>query len=137
MKHDAGATLVEPRVLRLAHMESVGVREVRQNASVYLRRVAAGEQICVTDRGRPVALLVGTADALRETTGALIGLLVEAGLYPDIDAALAAGVEALTADLRRRLVDQAIVEGYTRVPQEVDPWFEAASRRASDDLEPW
>lgn len=39
-------------------METVGVRELRQNASVYLRRVAAGESITVTDRGVPVALLI-------------------------------------------------------------------------------
>jgi prevent-host-death family protein len=38
-------------------MESVGVKELRQNASVLLRRVAAGESILVTDRGRPVARL--------------------------------------------------------------------------------
>jgi prevent-host-death family protein len=36
---------------------SVGVRELRQRASELLRRVAAGETIEVTDRGRPVALL--------------------------------------------------------------------------------
>ncbi len=38
-------------------MERVGVRELRQNASVLLRRVASGESIIVTDRGRPVARL--------------------------------------------------------------------------------
>ena len=38
-------------------MNTVGVRELRQNASVLLRRVAAGESIVVTDRGRPVARL--------------------------------------------------------------------------------
>jgi prevent-host-death family protein len=37
--------------------ESVGVRELRQNLSVYLRRVERGESLEVTDRGRPVALL--------------------------------------------------------------------------------
>jgi prevent-host-death family protein len=35
----------------------VGVRELRQNLSVYLRRVEAGETLEVTDRGRPVARL--------------------------------------------------------------------------------
>jgi prevent-host-death family protein len=39
-------------------MEGVGVRELRQHASRYLARVAAGETLQVTDRGRPVALLV-------------------------------------------------------------------------------
>jgi prevent-host-death family protein len=37
----------------------VGVRELRQNLTVYLRRVTAGETLEVTDRGRPVALLTG------------------------------------------------------------------------------
>ncbi|HYM25291.1 MAG TPA: type II toxin-antitoxin system prevent-host-death family antitoxin [Vicinamibacterales bacterium] len=37
--------------------ETVGVRELRQNASVYLRRVQAGETIEITDRGVPVAIL--------------------------------------------------------------------------------
>lgn len=41
-------------------METIGVRELRQHASRYLARVAGGETIEVTDRGRPVALLVPT-----------------------------------------------------------------------------
>jgi prevent-host-death family protein len=45
-------------VLRCA-MERVGVRELRQNASVLLDRVtASGESIEITNHGRPVALLV-------------------------------------------------------------------------------
>ena len=39
-------------------MERVGVRELRRDASAILRRVAAGETVEVTDRGRPVAVLV-------------------------------------------------------------------------------
>ena len=35
----------------------VGVRELRQNLSRYLRRVAAGEQFEVTERNHPVAIL--------------------------------------------------------------------------------
>jgi antitoxin (DNA-binding transcriptional repressor) of toxin-antitoxin stability system len=35
----------------------VGVRELRQNLSVYLRRVEQGETFEVTDHGRPVARL--------------------------------------------------------------------------------
>jgi antitoxin (DNA-binding transcriptional repressor) of toxin-antitoxin stability system len=42
----------------MSHMERVGVRELRRQASVILRRVAAGETIEVTDRGRPVAVLL-------------------------------------------------------------------------------
>ena len=35
----------------------VGVRELRQNLSVYLDRVKAGETLEVTERGQPVARL--------------------------------------------------------------------------------
>ena len=42
----------------MSHMERVGVRELRREASAILRRVAAGETIEVTDRGRSVAVLV-------------------------------------------------------------------------------
>jgi prevent-host-death family protein len=38
-------------------MLSVGVRELRQRASELLRQVEKGENIEITDRGRPVALL--------------------------------------------------------------------------------
>jgi len=37
--------------------ETVGVAELRQNLSVYLRRVQRGERLLVTDRNRPVAEL--------------------------------------------------------------------------------
>lgn len=39
-------------------MKRVGVRELRQQASRLLARVAVGESFEVTDRGRPVALLI-------------------------------------------------------------------------------
>ncbi|BBZ40105.1 type II toxin-antitoxin system Phd/YefM family antitoxin [Mycobacterium conspicuum] len=39
-------------------MKSIGVRELRQNASKYLADVESGESIEITDRGRPVARLV-------------------------------------------------------------------------------
>lgn len=42
----------------------IGIRELRQNLSVYLRRIHRGERFEVTERGRPVALLVPLDDAL-------------------------------------------------------------------------
>lgn len=39
-------------------MERVGIRELRRDASAILRRVAAGETVEVTDRGRAVAVLL-------------------------------------------------------------------------------
>lgn len=43
----------------------IGVRELRQSASEHLRAVAGGEEIVITDRGRPVARLVSSSPAER------------------------------------------------------------------------
>jgi prevent-host-death family protein len=43
-------------------MERVGIRELRQNLSVYVRRVKAGHSLEVTERGRPVARLEPIVD---------------------------------------------------------------------------
>lgn len=43
-------------------MERVGVRQLRQNLSVYLRRVKQGEPLEVTERGHPVARLEPIVD---------------------------------------------------------------------------
>jgi len=89
-------------------MESIGVRELRRDASRYLARVRAGEAFVVTDRGRPVAELT----PLRERTG--YGDLVAAGriapgsgrdpssVLRDLDAQLPPGssVAAALTDLR-------------------------------------
>jgi antitoxin (DNA-binding transcriptional repressor) of toxin-antitoxin stability system len=53
----------------------VGVRELRQNLSVYLKRVAAGEAFDVTERGRTVAIL-----APHPQMGDKVDQLVAAGL---------------------------------------------------------
>jgi prevent-host-death family protein len=39
-------------------MISTGIRDLKNNLSRYVRRVAAGERVAVTDRGRVVAELV-------------------------------------------------------------------------------
>jgi prevent-host-death family protein len=44
-------------------MKTVGIRELRQRASEFLRLVEAGETFEVTDRGRPIALLTPVPDA--------------------------------------------------------------------------
>lgn len=49
----------------VSHMEAIGVRELRRDASRWLARVRAGEAFLITDRGRPVARLV----PLPETDG--------------------------------------------------------------------
>jgi prevent-host-death family protein len=46
-------------------MKTIGVRQLRQRASEYLRRVEAGGTLEVTARGRAVALLVPARHAGR------------------------------------------------------------------------
>ena len=53
---------------------TIGVAELRQNLSVYLRRVASGERLLVTDRNRPVAEL-----GPPPSTGAALDRLIAAG----------------------------------------------------------
>jgi prevent-host-death family protein len=88
-------------------MERIGVRELRQHASKYLARVAHGETIEFTDRGRPIARLVPTP---RDTWQELVdrGWVIEAsaggGVLDDepIDAGIdaSARLEGLRADER-------------------------------------
>lgn len=41
----------------MCYMEAIGIRELRQNLSVYVNRVKDGETLQVTEHGRVVALL--------------------------------------------------------------------------------
>ncbi len=54
--------------------DAVGIAELRQNLSVYLRRVARGERLVVTDRNRPVAEL-----GPPPTTGSRLDQLIAEG----------------------------------------------------------
>ena len=82
----------------------MGVRQLQQNAATAVRRVRKGERIEVTDRGRPVAMLVpvthdNVLDAL-EAAGRLVraeGDALEIG--PPIR--LPRGVEAPSRRLTR------------------------------------
>jgi len=75
--------------------ETVGVAELRQNLSVYLRRVSLGERLVVTDRNRPVAEL-GPAPA----TG------------PELDRLIAEG--KVSAPVRRGLPEPIEMTGDPR-----------------------
>ena len=45
-------------------MERIGVRELRQEASKWLRRVKAGESFEVTEHGTPIAVLAPLPEAV-------------------------------------------------------------------------
>ena len=44
-------------------MTTLGIRALKQNASAVVAQAASGETITITDRGRPVALLVPIPDS--------------------------------------------------------------------------
>jgi prevent-host-death family protein len=56
----------------------VGIRELRQNLSVHLRKVKQGESLEVTERGQPVALLT----PLPERMSARERLIAEGRMIP-------------------------------------------------------
>jgi prevent-host-death family protein len=54
-------------------MKTVGLRELKNHLSAYVRHVRAGEAVAVTDRGEVVAELIPPNSLRREVTG-LAGL---------------------------------------------------------------
>ena len=90
-------------------MTRIGIRELRQKASEYLRRVEGGETIEVTDRGRPVALLtpIPAAPPL-ERLRAAGDVDAASGSMDDLPAplSLAPGQEAPSAILARMRSDE-------------------------------
>jgi prevent-host-death family protein len=86
----------------------VGVRELRQNLSVYLRRVARGERFVVTDRREPVAELVPLAEEDADTAWMRRNnLKPAAGRLEDLGPPLDLGPHvSLTEELLRERDDQ-------------------------------
>ena len=81
-------------------MKTVGIRELKNRISVYLRAVRSGESLVVTDRGEAIAeicplgysplpkdLPVGLVEMFRKGRLA-IGAPNEAGAYPEMPPAL-------------------------------------------------
>src|SRR5262245_1786932 len=78
MKAAALTGTAAARKTRSVATNRVGVRELRQNLSVHLRRVRRGETLEVTDRGRAVAILA----PLPKAASLLDRLLAEGRLIP-------------------------------------------------------
>jgi antitoxin (DNA-binding transcriptional repressor) of toxin-antitoxin stability system len=87
-------------------MSSVGIRELKNRLSEYVRRVQGGEDITVTDRGEPVAelRLPTPAEARRSPHPGLTDLVRQGSLtlgednspslYPSLQPLLRAGTAA-------------------------------------------
>lgn len=88
-------------------MTSVGIRELRQRASALLRLVEAGESVEITDRGRPVAMLVpmpadeGPLAEMRRR-----GEIIPATIQDDFDEPLAFDGEPASVILDRQRAER-------------------------------
>jgi prevent-host-death family protein len=69
----------------------VGVRELRQNLSVYLERIKLGETLRITERGQPVALLTPLDGEMSR-----VDALVAAGLARPAERSLASVLASLS-----------------------------------------
>ncbi len=78
----------------MSHMQEIGIRELRRDASRWLARVRAGEAFVVTDRGRPVARL----SPVGNPTG-YDALLADGRIAPGPGRAMGAVLTDLDADL--------------------------------------
>ncbi len=86
----------------LCVMERVGVRELWQNLSAYLRRVSRGEALEVTERGDPVAVLqpiVAPDDAFARLEARGIVLRRGAGNLADLPPPAAVKLDRPLADV--------------------------------------
>lgn len=56
-------------------MNSAGIKDIKNNLSRYLARVKSGEEILITERGRPIARIIrenGKTNSIRQALGPLI-----------------------------------------------------------------
>lgn len=89
-------------------MERVGVRDIRQNLSVFLRRVRRGESFTVTEHGTPVALLTPLAGANGDpladlvATGQVLAAVNRGGTLPTPAAARSGAPSATDVLLAER-----------------------------------
>ena len=116
-------------------MEEVGVREIRQHASEYLRRVERGESLCITSRGRPVAVVLPLAEAVTQSVAKVLQDLVDSGAFENLEAAIALGVEGATRRVTDAVLDELMVTGYQRQPEEADGWFYRTARETLASVE--
>lgn len=78
----------------MSHMNTIGIRELRQYASRWLGRVKAGETFVVTDRGRPVAKISPVAQPEGYES-----LLAEGRIAPGMGRSLEEAIAAMDADI--------------------------------------
>lgn len=87
-------------------MKSIGIRELRQNASKYLRMVRDGESIEVTDRGEPIAMITPIAKG----EGAYERLVRDGVVIPPQTPGGLAGIKPVPLKPGERPLSELIIE---------------------------
>jgi prevent-host-death family protein len=87
---------------------SAGVKEVKNNLSRYLDRVKSGEEVLITERGRPVARIV-KEDGAHKMTRAALAPLIQKGLIVLPSRSIDKG-HLKTVDVPGKLVSAMLVE---------------------------
>jgi prevent-host-death family protein len=86
-------------------MAETGIRDLRDHLSRYLERVRAGEELTITDRGRPIARLIpvdGSPTFDRLVAEGLVARAVTRNRHrPTTRAAATGSVSELVAEQRR------------------------------------
>jgi antitoxin (DNA-binding transcriptional repressor) of toxin-antitoxin stability system len=89
-------------------MICAGIKEVKNNLSRYLDRVKSGEEILITERGRPVARIVKENSDSRMTRTALASL-IQKGLIALPSRSINKG-RLKTVDVPGKLVSDMVIE---------------------------
>lgn len=87
-------------------MRSIGIRELRQNASKYLRLVKEGETIEITERGEPIATLAPVA----RTESAFDRLVAEGKVIPPRQPGRIADIEPIPLKRGERPPSEELIE---------------------------
>jgi len=83
-------------------------------------------------------MVVARQQTLVQLTDELLALLDERAAREGVSRSelVRQAIEAFLYDERQAAIDAAIIEAYTRIPDEDDPWAHAAARRSIAE-EPW
>jgi antitoxin (DNA-binding transcriptional repressor) of toxin-antitoxin stability system len=82
-------------------MNSASISELKSHLSAYLDRVREGEQVVVTDRGRPIAVLSAPTGSLQQA-GRTADLIRSGGMRPPLEP-----LPTSLASIPKRVVDPA------------------------------
>jgi prevent-host-death family protein len=85
---------------------SVGIRELKSNLSMYLKRIKQGQTLIITEHGKPIARIVPEGPSIEERLQGLeySGVLIQAGGTLPV-------IQPVTAPIGQKLISDLVSEG--------------------------